>query len=585
MVADVIVQPEPLETAAQEPSWVNIASHLPAMAAKQPDTLAVAFPLKRGADGKMVYKQWTYAELEHESNLLARGLQKIGVERGMHTVLMVKPSPEFFALVFAIFKIGAVLVGVDPGMGVRNLKTCLDEAEPQAFIGIRKAHIARKILGWVRRTNRINVHVGRKLLPFGGALALSRVAELGKQTDEPVLSHTEPDATAAILFTSGSTGIPKGVVYTHANFEAQVRALIEWFNIEPGEIDLCTFPLFALFAPAMGMSAIVPDMDFTKPGSVHPPNIIEPIEQFQVTNLFGSPALLKRLATYADEPANAGASFSFPSLKRVNSAGAPVPARVIARIQDMLAPGVQVFTPYGATESLPVACLGSDVILGETAALTEQGHGVCVGAPVNNLDTRIIRISDEVIKTWSDDLELPGGSIGEICVRGPQVTREYFNRESSTRLAKIPCDDGFYHRMGDLGCFDEQGRIWFCGRKAHRVVTADRTYFSVACEGVFNAIDVSMRAALVGVRLNGKVVPAICVEHQRTRGGKSIQEHWKQVEESFLERAEQFEQTSGIKTFIPYTPGAFPVDIRHNSKINREQLAKWAAKQLGGESA
>ena len=628
-------------------SSINIASYLPAMAARQPDTLAVAFPLGRDGAGKQRYLRWTYRQLEEESNTIARGLQAIGITRSMRTVLMVKPSPEFFALVFAIFKIGAVLVGVDPGMGVKNLKTCLAEAEPQAFIGIRKAHVARRLLGWAKKTNRINVLVGRKLLPFGKTISLDSVRHRGSPASHskplaPVLAQTQPDETAAILFTSGSTGIPKGVVYTHNNFDAQVRALRDQYDIQPGEIDLCTFPLFALYAPALGMSAIVPKMDFTKPGSVEPRDIIEPILEFNVTNMFGSPALLKQIAPQARE-------LKLPCLRRVISAGAPVPSRTIACITKLLAPNVQLFTPYGATESLPVCSIGSDEILRETAALTDQGKGVCIGRPVPSIDLRIIRISDEPIAQWSDDLEVKPGEIGEITVRGPQVTRSYFNRDSSTNLAKIRIDlsptlapggsrglptttptpessnvsaatpdfrrglvlaqndeshhADFFHRMGDLGYRDEQGRVWFCGRKSERVITKSKTYFTAQIEELL--ANEFGRNALVGVVVGSSlpiahqamsaeglmrhrqrfVEPVICVEcPPLPKGMKWSLQPWSETFTQLHNELGRHELTRDIKHILRY-PRPFPTDIRHNSKINRPLLAKWAAKQLGGEPA
>ncbi len=600
---------------------VNIASYLPMRAQQQPDTLAVAFPLDSKPVAQRQYLQWSYKQLNDESDIIARGLLSIGIARGMRTVLMVTPSPEFFALVFALFKIGAVLVAVDPGMGVKNLKTCLGEAQPEAFIGIRKAHFARKLLGWAKDTLRINVLVGRKLLPFGKTIAISQVRQRGLASSHPVLAPTTRDETAAILFTSGSTGIPKGAVYTHGNFDAQVRALIDLFQIKPGEIDLCTFPLFALYAPAMGMSAIVPRMDFTRPGSVDPKEVIEPIQRFNVTNLFGSPALLKRIAppvTTKTEPTpkaeglpslgsdahdahdaheprdrspsalpplltTAQSAPVLPTLKRVISAGAPVPARTIARITTLLAPHVQVFTPYGATECLPVACIGSDEILGDTSALTDQGKGICVGRPVPNLDVRVIRIDDEPIERWSDSLELPPGEIGEIVVRGGQATRQYFNRESSTRLGKISNDGGAFHRMGDVGYFDDQGRLWYCGRKSERVVTAERTYFTAPCEGVLDTLVTVERTALVPLRIGDAIAPGVCVELHHTPGVRD-RRSWSAVREGLASLAAQHACTRGITQYFLY-PQPFPTDIRHNSKINRPLLAKWAAKQLGGEPA
>ncbi len=543
----------------------NIAAHLPRMARLRPHAQAVVFPQGRDRSGRVCYTHYTFAQLDSESDRIAQGLERVGIRRGVRTVLMVQPSLEFFALTFALFKVGAVPVLVDPGMGVKNLKTCLAEAQPEAFIGIPKAHIARILLGWGKQTIHTLVTVGPK--PFWGG---HQLAELRRKAEgaESTLAATRPEEVAAILFTSGSTGVPKGAVYTHGNFIAQVEKLREVYAIEPGEIDLPTFPLFALFAPALGMTAIIPDMDATRPAQVDPVKILEAIENFGVTNMFGSPALINRVGRYGAER-----GIKLPSLRRVISAGAPVPAAVLERFSTMLAPGVQIFTPYGATESLPVASIGSAEILGETRRKTEQGGGVCVGSPVPGLRLEVIAINDEPVANWNESLRVPAGEIGEIVVQGPQVTASYFNRPESTALAKIadPETGAFFHRMGDLGYRDEQGRIWFCGRKAHRVVTPNETLFTIPCEAVFNTHPRVFRTALVGIGPAGAQTPVLCVELEQD----ARQDDQAMLRMELLEIAARFPHTQGIRTIL-FHPG-FPVDIRHNAKIFREKLAVWAA--------
>jgi acyl-CoA synthetase (AMP-forming)/AMP-acid ligase II len=293
--------------------------------------------------------------------------------------------------------------------------------------------------------------------------------------------------------------------------------------------------------------------------------VIEPINAFGVTSLFGSPALLDRVGRWAEQR-----DVKLPSLKRVISAGAPVSPKVIERFTKLLSQGVEVFTPYGATESLPVASIGSDEILGQTAAQTAQGQGVCVGRPVEPATVRIIGISDEAVPAWSDDLALPAGDIGEVVVQGPAVTEAYDGRPEATALAKIPSDGGTWHRMGDLGYFDPQGRLWFCGRKSHRVVSEDGERYTTPCEGVFNAHPRVKRSALVGV--GGR--PVICVELET---GASRAER-SDIEGQLRQLAEAHEHTRSVHAFL-FHPG-FPVDIRHNAKIRREVLAEWAAARL-----
>jgi acyl-CoA synthetase (AMP-forming)/AMP-acid ligase II len=547
----------------------NVAAHLPEMARLQPETPAIFIPQGRDAQQQTTYAKYTFAELDQESDRRAAALEATGVKRGVRTVLMVPPGFEFFALTFALFKIGAVPVLVDPGMGVKNLKTCLAEAQPEVFIGIPKAHLARVLLGWGKPTVKTLLTVGKKF--FWGGSTLDKILSRIPKDQQYQTAQTHDDETAAILFTSGSTGVPKGAVYSHGNFSAQVEMLRQVYDIRPGEIDLPTFPLFALFAPALGMTSVVPEMDFTRPADVDPVKIIAAIEKFQITTMFGSPALINRVGRYGD--AN---NIQLPSLKRAISAGAPVPAAVLERFANMLSDGAQVFTPYGATEALPVCSIGSEEILSETRHATDQGKGVCVGKPVPNIQLEIIAISDAPIGDWDDGLKLGIDEIGEIVVKGPQVTQSYFNREESTALGKIADQEnpGFYHRMGDLGYRDDQGRVWFCGRKAHRVVTTERTCFTIPCEAIFNTHPEVFRTALVGVGELGNQRPVLCIELEKGADTSRLEK----IHQELIVIGAGHEVTSQIKTFLFHPE--FPVDIRHNAKIFREKLAVWAEEKL-----
>jgi olefin beta-lactone synthetase len=541
---------------------VNIAGTLPTRARERPQTLALIEPHGRR------YRHLTFRELDRESDALAAGLRAVGIGRGVRAVLMVPPSLEFFALVFALFKAGAVTVLIDPGMGVRNLGVCLKEAAPEAFVGVPKAHLARVLLGWARDTLRVRVTVGRRWL--WGGYTYRQVRQLGGEEPAPVLEATDADETAAILFTSGSTGVAKGVVYTHGIFAAQVEMVRRLYGIEAGEVDLPTFPLFGLFAPALGITAVLPEMDPTRPADVDPVKILGTIRLFGVTNLFGSPALIRRVGSYG-----AAHGVRLPTLRRVVSAGAPVPAKAVARFHSLLADGVQVHTPYGATEALPIADIGSDVLLGETSPLTAEGKGVCVGRPVEGMGVRVIRISDTPIPEWTDGLELPPGEIGEVVVQGPVVTRAYHNRPDQTALHKVrDPHGGFWHRMGDLGYLDPLGRLWFCGRKSQRVETAGGTLFTIPVEGVFNAHPVVLRTALVGVPRDGKTLPVLCVERDPDAARPSEE----QLRRELLELGSRYPHTRSVTTILFHPK--FPVDIRHNAKIFREKLAGWAAGQL-----
>jgi acyl-CoA synthetase (AMP-forming)/AMP-acid ligase II len=539
----------------------NIADFLPEMAARQPEATAIVCPWGRRG-GRLTYRQ-----LEERTNHIARGLESIGIGRGVRTVLMVPPGLDLFALAFALFKAGAVPVLVDPGIGLKHLGACLGNAQPEAFIGVSKAHAARVVLGWARDTVRTRVTVGRRW--FWGGETLESVEALGAARPETKIAATAADDVAAIVFTSGSTGPPKGVVYRHGNFAAQVEAIREAYGIEPGEVNLPTFPLFALFDPALGMTTVVPDMDPTRPARVDPAKIIEPIREFGVTTMFGSPALLDTVGRWGVEH-----GVTLPTLRRVISAGAPVSPQVIERFQSMLTGDAAIHTPYGATESLPVATTSSHEILGETRHATDRGAGTCVGRPVPTIEAAVIEIDDGPIDRWSESLQIKTGEIGEIVVKGPQVTREYFNAPLHTALAKIDDGGGVRHRMGDLGYFDENGRLWFCGRKSQRVRAAGGDLYTVPCESVYNTHPEVYRTALVGVGEPGNQRPVLCVELEKN---VSNTDH-KRLRGELLEIGAAFDHTRMVKTIL-FHPG-FPVDIRHNAKIGRSTLAAWAAPRI-----
>ena len=539
-------------------SSTNIAAHLAILAAEQPSQPALISP--RGL--------LTFRELEERSSRCAQGLRQIGIQRGTRTVMMVTPGVEFMVLAFALMKINAVLVLVDPGMGWQNLGKCLDESKPEAFIGVPLAQMARIFFGWGRSTIQICLTVGR-FRPCSG-YSLAQVMHLGGASRPFAAEPSSREDSAAIVFTSGSTGTPKGVVYRHGMFSSQVALLRDYFRIEAGEVSLATFPLFALFDPALRVTTVFPEMDFTRPAQVDPLKIITPIQKYKVTHMFASPALLNRVARYGERH-----DIKLPSLRRVLSAGAPVPARVLRRFSSLLSPDAELHTPYGATEALPVCSITGREL--STKIGTEEGQGVCVGRPIPGVHLSLIRIDDGPIPIWSDELLVPPGEIGELVVWGSNVSTEYFGRPEANDLAKIQGPEGeIRHRMGDLGYLDEGGRVWFCGRKSQRVITPEGPLFTVSCEGIFNQHPKVYRSALVGVGNPPEQRPVLCVEleEEERKKGKVSQ----QLRQEILELGARHSQTKGIQTLL-FHP-SFPVDVRHNAKIFREKLARWATEKV-----
>ena len=377
--------------------------------------------------------------------------------------------------------------------------------------------------------------------------------------------------SAAIIFTSGSTGPPKGVHYEHGMFDAQVDLIREQYQIQPGEVDLPGFPLFSLFNVAMQVTSVIPDMDPTRPAAVNPARIVEALESQSVTQAYGSPALWNRVGRYCEER-----QITLPALRRILSAGAPVPNHVLQRMTNVLPSAANFFTPYGATECLPVASISAREVLKETAVLTAIGKGTCVGHVFHGMRVRIIETSSEMLREIGKTVSVASGQIGEIIVSGPVATREYYQRPNATNFAKIADGDLFWHRMGDVGYFDDVGRLWFCGRKAHIVSTTTGPMYSVCCEAIFNNHPAIYRCALVGIGAKGRQIPIIVAEPEPGKFPSSEKDR-RQLGHELLQLGTQNPLTANIHQILFHR--SLPVDTRHNVKINRELLAAWATRQ------
>lgn len=563
-LSTILDQPKPVSPTDPAVPILNIASHLPAMAAVRGDQPAVIVPKQHA--GQSDRTSLTFAELEALSNRYANGLAGFGIARGMRTLVMVRPGIEFVGVIFALFKIGAVPVMIDPGMGVGRMLECIQQVDLHAFVGIRIAHIIRLLRPSPFRTVKHCVTVGRRW-GWGGA-SLDELARTASDRFTP--AATRADEPAAILFTSGSTGPAKGVVYEHGMFDAQVRTIRDVYGIEPGEVDLPAFPLFVLFSVAMGMTSVIPEMDPSRPARVDPAKIVRAILEHRVTNTFGSPAIWNRVAPYCVER-----GIRLSSIRRILVAGAPVPWRVIEQLRSVIGDGADVHTPYGATEALPVSSISGAELADGLHARSRFGEGTCVGRPLAGNDVRIVRIVDHPICAWSAADELPVGEIGEIVVRGPSVTRAYFGLESATAAAKIADGDRVWHRMGDAGYFDADGRLWFCGRKSQRVETTQGTLFTECCEPVFNQHPAVARSALVGVGRRGEQEPVMVIEPRP--GAFPRGRARKEFASELIALGERVESTKTIRRVLFHR--SVPVDIRHNAKIHREALAEWATRR------
>jgi acyl-CoA synthetase (AMP-forming)/AMP-acid ligase II len=531
----------------------NVAHFLAEQAVQHPNAAAVRAPVGREAEGAIRYAERSFSQLDAEASATAHYFVACGIQRGTRVLLMVKPGLDLIRIVFALFRMGAVPIVIDPGMGLKRFLCCVRHSQPEAVVGIPTAI-------WVARLFRPSFRgVSVKLSVDSGFE--QQIAQFTAQGDFPVVDSAE-DELAAVLFTSGSTGPAKGVCYAHGMFVAQVEAIRAQYGIAPDEVDLPMLPVFALFNPALGMCTVVPEMNPSRPATVDPEKIVRAIQQNSVTNSFGSPALWTKIARYCEAHA-----VTLPSVRRILMAGAPVPPALMQQMKAII-PNGEIHTPYGATEALPVSSIASTEVLSETAMRTALGEGTCVGKPLPGVDVRIIEPVDRPIATFAEIVELPVGAIGEILVRGPSVTRSYDQRPDADAGAKIADSGRHWHRMGDLGWIAETGHLWFCGRKIEHVQTAEGPLYTDCCEAIFNEHPQVFRSALIDV---GGGRPAMVIEPETSMFPSNDSQRAEFIE-GLREIAQNNVMTSTIDTF--FFEKSLPVDVRHNAKIHRLSLAK-----------
>jgi acyl-CoA synthetase (AMP-forming)/AMP-acid ligase II len=384
------------------------------------------------------------------------------------------------------------------------------------------------------------------------------------------LASVRPDTLAAILFTSGSTGAPKGVCYTHGMFDAQIELVRATYALRPGETDMAMLPLFALFNPALGATTVTPLLDPSKPLAADPAPIVAALIAEKVTRSFGSPAIWSKVADHCE---NRGVTL--PDLRLLLIAGAPVSGELLAKLR-VIAPHCETHTPYGATECLPVTTITAAELLGETRQLALRGHGTCVGRPVSGVEIRVIRETDGPIASLAEARVCAPGEIGEIIATGPSVTREYDGLPEATRLAKIADGGRVWHRMGDLGTLDAEGRLFFFGRQVEKVRTAEGELPTESLEPAFRQHPQVFRCALVGLGAAPEQTPALVVE---PRPGAFPETD--AARECFVAELRELAKVNPEAARVKHIvfQRALPVDVRHNAKIHRLRLAKeWTAR-------
>lgn len=540
-----------------------IADQVLEIARTDPTRVAITSARQRGRRPP-TYRSWTYEELSRRAESLAVGLRSIGVREGTLCSFMVPPCFDAMVLGVALWRVGAITVGIEPhSHGLRRVAKCLDRVGPEVFIGTPEAHAARVAFGWGRGTVRTKVVVGNRGLP---GMPTLRSLEIGTG-GEPVRAEVEPDDITVIAFTTGSTGDPKPTVLRQRNLAAMVDMIVGHWGFDDGRdvIDMPTFPMFWIIGLSAGGTAVIPPMDFTRkgPGDADPARLLRTINDCGVRSMFGSPALLNNLADYA-----ARTGQTAPSLERIVAGGAEVSGPLFAKIKALLGPEGEMYSDYGATEALPVAEIAGNTVLNETWRRTETGAGVCVGSPLPGVEVRIVAIDEGEVRTWADASEMPVGQVGEIVARSPHISEDYFCQPRATAENKITDSGGPpWHRLGDTGYLDTEGRLWACGRRSHRVCTDRGVVFPLCVEPVFNAHPAVARSALVALEGHGRTKAAVVIERQPGAHGDEGR-----LETELLELAQRHESTQLVEHIVFID--RLPVDRRHNAKIDRPQLSK-----------
>jgi acyl-CoA synthetase (AMP-forming)/AMP-acid ligase II/pimeloyl-ACP methyl ester carboxylesterase len=550
------------DTAAEVRSPVNgLYAALQAAAAAAPWVSAVtkvSFP--RWSD-RPQYDAIDFAALSARINAYENGLAAAGLRAAERVIMLVTPGADFLALSYAVMGRGAVPVFIDPGMGVDAVVACMREAQPTGFIGVPKAHLLRLKAAELFRSLRFCVVAGR--VPLFGATRLRDLLKPAGGPPAPI--PRQADDPALVAFTSGGTGRPKGVIFTNRMLTEQLAVFRGQFGFRGGEQDLPLLPVFSLFTAALGVGSIFPPLDPSRPLSLVPKQIIRVMRDLGNQTSFGSPTLWTKLAEYCRQTGE-----SLPQLRRVFMAGAPVSQATLDLVK-AACPQAESFTPYGATEALPVTVAAATELRQHPPMLAVSGEqGTPVGRAIDGVTLRVVQPAVEPAN--SPLIDCSAREIGEIVVSGDTVSREYLSRPEATAASKVTEGGRVWHRMGDMGYLDTDGQLYFCGRRVHVVTTADQVFHSVPVENVFNRHPQVSRTALIGV--DGE--PSLVVE-PRSRSRSLTPDARRRLAAELRAIGAGDPVTASIRRF--YFHPSFPVDARHNAKIFRDRLAVWAATQ------
>lgn len=539
--------------------------------------------------GTEVAVQLSWAQLAAQVDAAVARLHALGVRTGDRVNLMVPPGTRLTTLIYACLKLGAVIVVADTGLGLKGLTRALKGANPGFIVGVPAALAAARSLLWpgVRISVEPLGSFQDRVLGVTGSVFESANKNTRGTLSAPVPTPTvvdftapDPDADAAVLYTSGSTGPAKGVVYTHRQLAGMRDAIANTYGFEPGSSLVAGFAPFALLGPALGATSVTPKMDVTKPKTLTASALASAAQAIGASVVFASPAALVNVVATAGELTGAQRA-ALAHVKTVLSAGAPIPVPLLEALSQLV-PHASLHTPYGMTEGLPVTDVSFEMIRQAVAegAPDAQGTvrdafahgGVCVGYPVYGAQVAIAALGDDGLS--AAELTDEPGVTGEILVSAPHVKDRY---DTLWVTEEHSISTPGWHRTGDVGHIDASGRLWVEGRLAHVLLTAQGVLTPVAAEQSAESLDEVHRAALVAVGPAGTAAPVLVVE----AADRQLKPGQAPFELSCAVR-QQVAADTGIEVAAVLVMREHPTDIRHNSKIDRPAIGAWAERILAG---
>jgi len=555
-------------TGSRSAEQANVSRYIVELAQVSAYKQAITCLSGRDTNGKMAYSHLTFRQLNQRSNDLARGLQQAGVIRGTRAALQMLPGIEWFSITYALLKIGAVPIILQPALGMRKMAQCVKAVEPEILITEPKYQAIQMFQ--VSNYQSVHLQISTEKKWFSKGISITDLQRNEPTTFQP--AEMRSSDTGMIFFsTSCESESPKPTVFTHGMLNAMVEQIKSVMSVSVDSTLITTFPFFMILAPAIGMQQIIPESHSLKANKLNPRILVETIWDYGVTHLLMSSTRLMMLTEFLKDE-----SIFLPSIQRITSWGEPYPAFELQRLHSFITEKTQIFPLYGMTEAPVVSTLGSHKIVAETQIKTERGFGLCQGKEIDGLKMRVIEVNDRPIDNWSDDLLVDKGGIGELVICGESVSRQYYNDTKNDALQKIPDGKFMWHRTGDIGWLDTHGNFWFCGRKQDRVtISEDETLYTIPCEAVFMQHERVYRCIIVGVGPIPYQTPVLIIELAPGDSGKYIST----LTHELLDLAQSYPHTGNIKNIL--FRKCFPVHSLYHQKINRKQLTIWAAKKLG----